>query len=180
MNVAIRMPPSLTLLMGALLFGLVTLGLVLAPTVILPPPSSAVAPYADSPVHLVLRSTDPLSYYQPVWLHPLFNKARSKDLPPPPPPPPPAPKPPDLTAYRLVGIITSPSLRMVLVRRATGGDLLRLKAGDTLDGWTITDIGVNGASVSADGIVQVLPMAKPSSVIKQPLQTAGGALQSNE
>ncbi len=53
---------------------------------------------------------------------------------PPPPPPPPAPSPPPLD---LVGIVTSGSTKLALLRDRGTGEVHRLSAGEDYDGWSI-------------------------------------------
>jgi hypothetical protein len=68
------------------------------------------------------------------------------------PPPPPPPPPPQLV---LVAIVSTPDIRLAILRRAEGGDAARVKVGETFEGWTLDriypdhiEIGGNGAEMT--------------------------------
>jgi hypothetical protein len=168
---------------GAALGGigsLVLLG-VLLPSVILVAPTVSVFEFHDHAIRLESAPLGPLSAYRDIWLHPLFNQHRKKDKPRPPPPPPPKPKPPDISQYHLIGIVTSPSMQLALVRRVGNDDtILRLKINDLLDGWTVVGIQTNGVSLSGGNDTALLGMAKPSSLSQRPVEASAGIAHQNE
>ena len=71
---------------------------------------------------------------------PLFSPSRRPPAPPPQvaeaPPPPPA-APPTLTLF---GIVGGPEGARAIVRTQAGSEVLRLRVGDTVQGWEVSDI----------------------------------------
>ena len=85
--------------------------------------------------------------WQVIAERPLFSEARRPYVPPPPPPAPriAAPPPPaqparipfDLGRYKLVGVAQSEDYRGILIADARTSRTVRLRVGETLDGWTL-------------------------------------------
>ncbi len=65
--------------------------------------------------------------------------------------PAPAPVPLEPLKVGVSGLIISDSERLALLRRESGGDLLRMAIGDTIDGWTVKDIQADGVIFDRDG-----------------------------
>ena len=66
---------------------------------------------------------------------------------PPPEPPKPAITLGDISQFRVEGLITSSDTQLGLVRKG-GVELLRLKPGDTIEGWKIDKIDAKGIAIS--------------------------------
>jgi hypothetical protein len=58
----------------------------------------------------------------------------------------------------------APGLRLALVARQQGGDLIRLKPGDALDGWNVEAVDVSGVALSGQGITAHLKVTRAPSV----------------
>jgi hypothetical protein len=67
---------------------------------------------------------------------------------PPPPPPAPPPPPPQLV---LVAVISTPDVRLAILQRADGGETMRLKVGETLEGWTLKSLHVDHVELDSGG-----------------------------
>lgn len=52
---------------------------------------------------------------------------------------------PQLPAFLLTGVIYSEGIQMALIQSVTATDSLRIKIGDTVDGWTLTRLSAHGA-----------------------------------
>ena len=158
------MNPLVKISAGLLGVGVIALLLVLAPSLV-----AADAPMTDTAIDPSLMrigrtKTPPLASYEVIVARPLFNAGRRTD---PAPPPPAAPKPPPLPvveSYRLVGLVLSPGLQLALVSRPQGGDLLRLRPGDTLDGWNVETIDANGVVLSGQGATAHMKVTRAPSV----------------
>jgi hypothetical protein len=113
--------------------------------------SAGEAPEIRAPSIPKVRDPGALTVYASIAERPLFNADRKPDPLPPPPPPPVPPKPQivlgDLGQLKLVGVILSGDNKIALVRRASAGTLT-LRVGDTLDGWKIEKIDVQGVGLS--------------------------------
>jgi hypothetical protein len=125
---------------------------VAAPSVVI-----ADAPQSDTTIDPALmrvaRSRPlPLANYTIVVAEPLFNEGRRADPLPPPPAPPKPPPLPGVESYRLAGLVLSPEVRLALVSRPQGGELVRLHPGDLLDGWTVEAVDATGVTLSGQGI----------------------------
>jgi hypothetical protein len=81
-------------------------------------------------------------------------------------PAPPKPGLPGAESYQLVGIILSSELHMALVQRRSDSRVVRVQAGDTLDGWTVK-------AVSADGVELNGPNTSLQLVIPRAAQQSG-------
>jgi general secretion pathway protein N len=98
------------------------------------PPAAATAPPPGSPVAALL-----LERFLATREHPLFSPTRR------PPPPPPAPvvsspgpaKPPELTLY---GTVMDAGEARALVSLGTTDKMLRLRIGDNIEAWKVTQI----------------------------------------
>jgi NADH dehydrogenase FAD-containing subunit len=99
------------------------------------PPVAATAPPPGSPVAALL-----LERFLATREHPLFSPTRR---PPPPPPapvvsrPPGPPKPPELTLH---GTVMNAGEARALVSLGTKDKMLRLRIGDNIEGWKVTQI----------------------------------------
>jgi type IV pilus biogenesis protein PilP len=67
----------------------------------------------------------------------------------------------DPTQYRLVGIAGDSVERLALVRKADG-EIVTVRTGDSLDGWTVDRIDTRGVSISGGGLTELL--AIPAAV----------------
>ena len=65
----------------------------------------------------------------------------------------------DLSAYRVVGIAGDGVTNIALVLKS-GGETLRLKKGDSMEGWIVVEVGANGVSISGGGRKQILTIPK--------------------
>jgi hypothetical protein len=106
----------------------------------------------------------PLPAYRAIAMRPLFNQDRRPD-PPPAPPAPPKPALPGAESYQLVGIILSSELHMALVQRRSDSKVVRVQAGDTLDGWTVKAVSDDGVELNGPNISLqlVIPRAAQQS-----------------
>ncbi len=60
--------------------------------------------------------------------------------------------------YVVTGVVIAPNRRLVLLRPAGGGGVLRIAEGDVLDGWLIEEIANDFLTVVADGRREVVPL----------------------
>jgi hypothetical protein len=126
------------------------------------------SPPQPSSIYVPARfDVPPLTAYRAIAMRSLFNQDRRPD-PPPAPPAPPKPALPGAESYQLVGIILSSDLHMALVQRRSDSRVVRVQAGDTLDGWTVK-------SVSDDGVELNGPNAALQLVIPRAAQQSGAA-----
>lgn len=105
-----------------------------------PPAAPSIAIPSPAPV-------SPLRTYVAIAARSLFNPDRRPD---PAPLPASAAKPaaPSADSYQLVGILLSSELRLALVERRQGGEVLRLREGDTLDGWMVKTVSASGVELA--------------------------------
>jgi hypothetical protein len=73
----------------------------------------------------------------------------------------------DISQFRLVGIAGDSVTRLALVQKS-GGSLMTLKPGDSLDGWTITDISAKGVAISGGGRREFLTIPRAPNNAKTP------------
>ena len=83
---------------------------------------------------------------------PLFSPARRLPAPPEPEPPPPpvtaAPEPrAPVPVLALFGIVADKDGARAIVRTGASSGILRLRVGDTIEGWTVADIGRTGVTL---------------------------------
>lgn len=115
--------------------------------------SPAATPAASAAMKLnPLQGLDPANY-PAIVEKPLFNPSRrpppAESAPPPPaeqpvaeePPPPPAPAGPGPEDYKLLGVSAGPDGRIAVLRIAASDDVVYLRQGETIDSWTVIDIG---------------------------------------
>lgn len=100
-----------------------------------------------------LQDLDPESFPDVVE-KPLFNPSRlprpaEPVAPPPPPeppavqqppPPPPVPQGPGPEDYKLLGVSSGPDGRIAALRVASSGDVVYLRKGESVDGWSVLDL----------------------------------------
>ena len=109
--------------------------------------SSAGAAVPDASVNPVAR--EPLAALSATREHPLFSPSRRMPTPPPPPPmPEAAPAPPPRVS--LSAVLADATAATAFVRTATG-KVLRLRVGDEVDGWTVTEIASRRIAFSLKG-----------------------------
>ena len=120
---------------------------------------------------LRLQSMPALATYEEIVNRPLFNPDRVPD--------PVAPAVPgagtpaggsslgDISQFRLVGIAGDSVTRLALVQKS-GGSLMTLKPGDSLDGWTVTEISAKGVAISGGGRREFLTIPRASNNAKTP------------
>ena len=108
-----------------------------------------------------LEGLDPANYPDIVD-KPLFNPSRrpppAEPAPPPPPPeqpvaeeppPPPAPAGPGPEDYKLLGVSAGPDGRIAVLRIEASGDVVYLRQGESIDSWTVIDIGDRSVEIGA-------------------------------
>jgi hypothetical protein len=112
-----------------------------------------------------------LATYEDIVNRPLFNPDRLPD--------PVAPVAPgatpvagatslgDLSQFRLVGIAGDGVTRLALVQK-TGGSMMTLRPGDSLDGWTVADITAKGVAITGGGRKEFLTIPRASNNAKTP------------
>ncbi len=66
-----------------------------------------------------------------------------------------------LGRYSLVGTVVTSKRRLVLLRPAAGGGVLRLAEGDALDSWRIEKISADALTLSDGGKSETVPLRKP-------------------
>ncbi len=120
-------------------------------------PVGGPAPKDLIPLSFPVLRTPQSALYATIAEHSVFNVDHVKDQPPPPPKPPP---PPPLENYKLVGVVLSSAERLALVQRKASGDVMRVRSGDTFDGWTVGQIGSGAVQVSAQGLAGTLSIPR--------------------
>ena len=70
----------------------------------------------------------------------------------------------DLSAYRVVGIVSDSTTQRAIVERQ-GGTSLHVAPGDSLGGWRVSKIDAMGLSLTKDGrsVRLVIPKTKPNA-----------------
>jgi general secretion pathway protein N len=100
---------------------------------------------------------------------PLFSPSRQPPAPPaapaPPPqvaeaPPPPPAAPPTLTLF---GIVGGPEGARAIVRTQAGSEVLRLRVGDTVQGWEVSDIARTELVLRLGDRVETVALFAPGS-----------------
>ena len=66
-----------------------------------------------------------------------------------------------LGRYALVGTVVTPRQRIVLLRPAAGGAVLRLQEGDALDSWRIEGISAEALVLRDGGRSETVPLRGP-------------------
>lgn len=102
--------------------------------------------------------------FEAITARPLFNRERKPDpVPPPPEPPKPAIVLGDVSQFRVEGLVTTNETQLALVRKS-GAQLLRLKPGDTVEGWKVDSIDIaKGVSISGGDRSEVLKIPKAAN-----------------
>lgn len=120
---------------------------------------------------LQLQAMPALAEYEDIVNKPLFNADRLPD--------PVAPAVPgstptaggsslgDISQFKLVGIAGDSVTRLALVQKS-GGRLMTLKPGDSLDGWTVSDITAKGVAITGGGRKEFLTIPRASNNAKTP------------
>jgi len=73
----------------------------------------------------------------------------------------------DLSQLRVVGIAGDSITKLALVKKTAGG-LMTLRPGDTLDGWTVTEITSRGVAITGGGRKEFLTIPRASNNAKTP------------
>lgn len=152
----LRQQPPLTLVLGGFTAAAVlALLLVLAPSMVWPPAASIAFPAAGAPLARADLEQPPLQVYAVVSDRPLFNAGRKKDVE--------APAEvasaaglPDLSTYRLAGVVISSQTKIALVEKVASKQVVTVKPGDTLDGRHVDDIEDGSVTLSGTGAVETL------------------------
>lgn len=150
-----------------LLLALIAAGLASAVLVFIPSPMAMLDALEQAPVtevkappHVKVAAMPALAAFDVLTARPLFNRDRKPD---PLPPPPEAPKPAivlgDIAQFRVEGLVVSGDSQIALVRKG-GAQLLRLKPGDTLEGWKIDKIDLKGIAISGGDRSELLAIPK--------------------
>jgi hypothetical protein len=163
--------PGLTAGLG--LCCLVLLGVALAPWLVDPLAYLAAARRADkvgrevAPLLPPALETPPLDRFAAIVERPLFTATRR--------PAPAAPAAPVVSAeglilgaYRLTGVVVTPTHRLLLLRRQDDRRTIRVAEGEAVDGWTIVRVASDKLVVESAGrqqeiIVREKPRPKRSS-----------------
>jgi len=66
-----------------------------------------------------------------------------------------------LGRYAFVGVMVTRDRRLLLIRPAAGGGVLRLKEGDALDAWRIEKIAADALTLSGGGKTETIPLRRP-------------------
>lgn len=107
-----------------------------------------------------LQDLDPDSF-EAIVNRPLFNPSRQPrppepvvaapppvvEQPPPEPPPPPPPQGPGPEDYKLLGVASGPDGRVAALRVASSGDVVYLRKGETIDSWSVVDVGDRSVAI---------------------------------
>lgn len=108
-----------------------------------------------------LEGLDPESFTAIVD-QPLFNPSRKPRPPAPvtppapeveqpvveqPPPPPPLPQGPGPEDYKLLGVSSGPEGRIAALRVAASGDVVYLRKGESVDSWSVVDVGDRSVAI---------------------------------
>ena len=108
-----------------------------------------------------LEGLDPESFTAIVD-QPLFNPSREPRPPAPvtppapeveqplmeqPPPPPPLPQGPGPEDYKLLGVSSGPEGRIAALRVAASGDVVYLRKGESVDNWSVVDVGDRSVAI---------------------------------
>jgi len=109
-----------------------------------------------------LQDLDPKAFTAIVD-RPLFNPSRQPrplepvaipqppqvEQPPPPPPPPSAPDGPGPDDYKLLGVSSGPDGRIAALRIASSGDVVFVRKGENVDGWSVVEVGERSVAIGA-------------------------------
>ena len=107
---------------------------------------------------------------------PLFSPSRQPPAPPPEPASPPevaeAPPPPPLAppVLTLFGIVTGPEGARAIVRAQPGNEVLRLRIGDTVQGWDVSEIARTELVLRLGDRIETVALFAPGS--RKPAATA--------
>jgi len=153
-------------------------GLALGALAFVPSPMALLAAFEapsklEIPKHppLQMQVMPALATYEDIANHPLFNSDRLPD--------PVAPALPgaapvagstslgDLSQFRLVGIAGDGVTRLALVQK-TGGSMMTLRPGDSLDGWIVSDITAKGVAITGGGRKEFLTIPRAANNAKTP------------
>jgi hypothetical protein len=84
-----------------------------------------------------LPQTPPLDRLAAIVEQPLFSSTRRPAAA---PPPPASTEGLVLGAYRLTGVVVTPTHRLVLLKRADGRRTIRVAEGEAVEGWTVVQV----------------------------------------
>ena len=123
------------------------------------PVARNMAPESEASLGLANLALPPLDAFPETTRRPLFSTTRS--------PASAAARPAGqegliLGRYALVGTVVTPSQRLLLLRPAAGGAVLRLEEGDALETWRIEKIDAEALTLSDGGKTETIPLRKPS------------------
>jgi hypothetical protein len=147
------------------------------------------------PPGAVVAATQALRAGNPLWAiplgelsetqaRPLFSPARRPPAPPvvaalttpPPNPATPLRREPDHPRLTLLGTIVSESVEIGVFVDETSQDMIRLKAGEVHDGWTLSSVVGRTAIFQKDGYrAATLVLPTPDAEAAQPLATGGNS-----
>jgi hypothetical protein len=146
----------LALLLGA---GCIAAAGSLAAALLVPPERAGrgAPPAENASLELASLALPPLDAFPETTRRPLFSTTRS---------PASAAAPPAgqegliLGRYALVGTVVTRKQRLLLLRPAAGGAVLRLKEGDALESWRIERISADALTLSDGGKTEVVALRK--------------------
>jgi len=124
----------------------------------------APVPQVKAVTLLPVQEAEPFEAQEVLTRRPLFNAGRKPD-----PVSGPtsaqtdgsAAQPTDPAQYRLVGIAGDSVARLALIRKADG-EIVTVRKGDSLEGWSVDEIDARGVSISGGGRTELL--AIPAAV----------------
>jgi general secretion pathway protein N len=113
----------------------------------------------------------PVSMLNATQERPLFAPSRrpppppavAEAAPPPPPPTPPLPAEPEKPQFTLVGTVTGEPQGIAVVRDQTTSALVRVRAGETISGWSLRSVDSRAMTVEKDRQVVTLTLPAPGN-----------------
>lgn len=143
-----------------LLAGIAVLVLVGATVLLRPAPALPMRGGAHDVALPAVPAMAPLSSFAQTTTRPLFLATRSR-----------APDQTGLAAaggkdlilgrYAFVGAVAAPGRSVLLLAPAAGGPTLRVREGETLDGWKVLEIGADFLRLARDGKETTVALVKP-------------------
>ncbi len=157
-----ELPPATIALGAAAGCGAIALLAVLLPATLFFRDTATASVAPSHPATLPLADIRPFEDYNAVFERPLFNPGRQAD------PRPPAETAksqlPALSDYRLVGIVLMKGVKIGLVERLSGKQVVTLHPGDALDGRRVDDIGPDGIRFSGGAMPELLAMPRLNGI----------------
>jgi len=90
-------------------------------------------------------------------------------------PPPAAPQGPGPDDYKLLGVATGPDGRIAAVRIAASGEVVYVRKGETIENWSVVDVGDRSVAIGAADSPVTYGMFAKADAASSPDAGAGGA-----